>query len=123
MYKFLFKFAVTTVTILTVNLMTSKISDYLVTYKNSCKPLTFTLIAMAIITLIFYPLFTRMEVWVNQLSANFMIRSGQSKFGKFLGLLGVYLFCLTILFYFYAKMWYHIDLMKAIFTLNFNSLF
>ena len=95
MYKALFKFAVATVTILTLNLITSKISDYLVSYKNAYKPLTFTLIAMGIITLIFYPLLTHMEVWLNQLSASFMARPGRSKFGRFMGLLGIYLFCLS----------------------------
>jgi hypothetical protein len=57
MYRFFFRFVVTTLTILTANLLTTAISDYMITYKNHVKPLTFTLFAMGIIVVVFYPLF------------------------------------------------------------------
>ncbi|HEY4789152.1 MAG TPA: hypothetical protein VIH57_24050 [Bacteroidales bacterium] len=115
MYRNLFKFAVTTITILTVNLITSKISEYLISYKYKAqiKPVTFTLIAMGIITLIFYPLITRMEDWLNSVSAR-IIKSGKSFGGKYLGLLVMYMLCLVVLLYFYAKMWYNIDLIRIV---------
>jgi hypothetical protein len=116
MYRKLFKLAVTIITILTVNLISGKISDYLVNYKykTHIKPITFTLIAMGVIVIIFYPLITKLEDWLNNLSAK-IIKSGRSIGGRYLGLLVMFLICMAVLLYFYAKMWYHIDIIKAIF--------
>jgi hypothetical protein len=122
MYRTLFKFAVTTITILTVNLVTSKISDYLVGYKSHYKPLTFTLIAMGIITLIFYPLFMWLEDWLNILSVR-VIKSGKSFGGRYLGLIMIYFVCISILFYFYTKMWYNIDVINLLFKGQILKLF
>lgn len=124
MYRRLFKFAVTTITILTVNLITSKISDYMISYKFKAqvKPLTFTLVAMGIITLVFYPLFTYMQEWLNVLSLR-IIKSGKSIGGKYIGLLIMYLVCLMILVYFYAKMWYNLDFIKLLFQGKIGSQF
>jgi len=47
MYRYFFRFVVATLTILTANLLTTAISNYMTTYRNHVKPLTFTLIAMA----------------------------------------------------------------------------
>lgn len=115
MYPKLFKFAVTTITILTANLISNKISDYMVNYKyrTHIKPIAFTLIAMGIIMLIYYPLITRMEVWLNRGSAK-VIKSARSFGGRYLGLLLMYLLCLAVLLYFYAKMWYKVDLISII---------
>jgi len=77
MYRYFFRFVVTIVTILTANLLTNAISDYMISYKNHVKPLTFTLIAMGIIVVVFYPLFTKMEGWVKSLSVR-VIKSGKS---------------------------------------------
>ena len=114
MYKTIFKFVVTTLTILTVNLITAKLTDYLVSFKAHYRPITFTLIAMGVITVIFYPLFMWLEDWLNELSAK-IVRSGKSFGGKYLGLLVIYVVCLSVLLYFYAKMWYHIDLIRILF--------
>lgn len=113
MYRYFFRFVVTTVTILTANLLTTAISDYMISYKNHMKPVTFTLIAMGIIVIVFYPLFTKMEEWVKSLSMK-VVKSGKSIAGKYMGLTLAFLTSLAILCYFYAKEWYHIDLAKAL---------
>lgn len=115
MYRFLFRFVVASLTILTANLITTAITDYMITYKNHVKPLTFTLIAMLIIVMIFYPLFLKMEEWLKKISVK-VIRSGNSVGGKYAGLLFTFLMGLIILSYFYARMWYHIDLLKILFS-------
>ena len=120
MYKSIFKFAVTTITILTVNLLTVKLTDYLISFKTHYRPITFTLIAMGVITIIFYPLFMWLEDWVNDLSAR-IVRSGNSFGGKYVGLLVIYIACLSVLLYFYAKMWYHIDLIRILFKGNIGA--
>ena len=124
MYRKLFKFAVTTITILTINLISGKISEYLVNYRSNThiKPIAFTLIAMGIIVVIYYPLIAKMEEWLNGVSAR-IIKSGRSIGGKYLGLIVMYVICLVILLYFYAKMWYHVDLIKIIFQGKLGSQF
>ena len=122
MYRFLFRFVVTTLTILTANLLTNAISGYMVSYKNLYKPLTFTLIGMAIVVVVFYPLFIKLESWIKDISAK-VIRSGNSVAGKYLGLSLTFLCGLLILFYFYARTWYHIDFMQVILHGNIKEYF
>jgi len=120
MYRFFFKFFATVLTILTANLLTTALSDYMVTYKSNYKPITFTLIGMVIIVVVFYPLFMKLEEWVKSISVKVM-RSGKSVAGKFLGLSFTFVAAMIILVYFYARMWYHIDFIKIIFHGNLGS--
>ena len=113
MYRYFFRFVVMTITILTANLLTTRISSYLISYRSHVRPLTFTLIAMAIIVLVFYPLYAKLEVWAKGLSIK-IVREGKSLAGKYLGLALAFFACLTVLCYFYAKIWYHIDLFRII---------
>jgi hypothetical protein len=108
---------VTTLTILTASLLTSAISDYMVSYKNSYKPLTFSLIGMGIIVLVFYPLFIKLENWITNISVK-LIKSGNSLAGRYLGLLLTFTAGLLVLLYFYARIWYHIDLFRILFNGN-----
>jgi len=89
----------------------------MISYRNHLKPVTFTLIAMGIIVVVFYPLFTKMEDWVKALSLR-VIKSGKSVAGKYMGLTLAFLAALAVLCYFYAKEWYHIDLANALFSGN-----
>ena len=114
MYRFFFRFIVTTLTILTANLLTNAISNYMVSYKNSYKPLTFTLLGMGIIVVVFYPLFLKLEDWITKISVK-AVSKGNSIAGRNLGLLLTFSIGLLLLMYFYAKMWYHIDLFKILF--------
>jgi hypothetical protein len=120
MYRHLFRFAVTALTILTANLITTAISDYVIGYKNNFKPLVFTLLGMGVIVVIFFPLFIKVNEWVNGLSVK-LIRSGRSLAGKYLGLILAFISALCVLTYFYARMWYNIDLVKLIFQGNLNG--
>lgn len=120
MYRFFFRFVVTALTILTANILTNAVSDYMVSYKNHYKPVTFTLIGMAIIIVVFYPLFMKLEDWVKNISVK-VVKSGNSYAGKYFGLPLTFLVCLLVLIYFYAKMWYHIDLVTILFQGNIRS--
>ena len=116
MQRFFFRFAVTTITILTVELLVTWITGYLESFRSRFDPYSFTLVSMGIITIIFYPLFEKMHDWVKSLSKK-IIKSGKSAGGKFFGLLLAFLCCFGILFYFYLKMWYGKDLLAG--ALNF----
>ncbi len=111
MYRYLFRFVVMTLTILTVNLISNAVTGYMVSYRNNYKPLVFTLFGMAITVLIFYPLFIKLESWVKDISIK-TVKSGKSVAGKYLGLLLVFCTGVAVLVYFYAKMWYHTDILQ-----------
>ena len=113
MYRYLFRFSVTTLTILTANLLTTAISNYMTGNKSSFRPLTFTLTGMAVIVVVFYPLFMKMEIWVSGFSAK-VIRSGKSLAGKYLGLLLAFTSAIVVLLYFYAKMWYNVNIFSLL---------
>jgi hypothetical protein len=113
MYRYSFRFAVMTLTILTVNLITNAITNYMVSYKNNYKPLAFTFIGMVITVLILYPFFIKLETWVRNISVK-AIKSGKVVGGKFFGLLFTFLAAALVLFYFYAKMWYHINAFQVL---------
>lgn len=117
MYKRLFRFSVMTGTILTANLITSTIGNYLVSYRNHVRPATFTLIGMLITVVIFYSLFVMLGEWVEKISAN-LLRQNKSGIIKYAGLIFTFLGCLLVLAWFYAKMWYRIDLLKIIVSGN-----
>jgi sterol desaturase/sphingolipid hydroxylase (fatty acid hydroxylase superfamily) len=117
MYRKVFSLIVMSITILTANLLTTSLSNYLVTYKNHVRPLIFTIIGMTVTVLIFYPLFTKLEEWVKDLSTK-IVKTGKSLAGKYLGLALTLIICLMVLIYFYGKMWYHIDFLRILVTGN-----
>jgi hypothetical protein len=114
MYRYTFRFAVMTLTILTANLITTAISNYMASYKNHYKPLVFTFIGMAITVVIFYPLFMRLESWVRDISVK-AVKSGKSIGGRYLGLIFVFILGLILLSYFYGRMWYHMNILPLLF--------
>jgi hypothetical protein len=113
MYRYFFRFVVMTLTILTVNLITNAITNYMVSYKDQIRPVLFTFLGMAVTVVIFYPLFIKLEGWVKVVSVK-AIKSGKSVAGKFFGLLIIFMGGLLVLSWFYAKMWYHTDIFQAL---------
>ncbi len=122
MYSKLFKLVIAAITILTINILTTYLINYMINYKTHYKPLTYTLIEMGIMVLIFYPLFTKMEDWLNALSAK-IVRKGRSFGGKYLGLLLTFVACISVLFCLYAKLWYKLDVIKLLFSGNLSHYF
>jgi hypothetical protein len=122
MYRHLFKFVVTSLTILSANLLTAFLSDKLISHKWEYRPLRFTLASMAIITIVFYPLFSKMEEWLNGFTRKF-VKAGHSFAGKYVGLIFMYLIGLFILLYFYADLWYNLNIFQLIIKGKFLNLF
>ena len=122
MNKYLVKIVVFTISILTANLIGDYVSDFLTSFKNHYKPLTFTLIAMAIIVIIFYPLFEFLDKWINTLSKK-VVRKGKSFAGQYLGLFFVFFISMSILTFFYVKQWYGINILNYIFRNEMIKLF
>lgn len=122
MKKYLVKLVVFTISILTANLIGDYISDFLTSYKNHYKPLTFTLIAMAVIVIIFYPLFEFLDKWINTFSKK-VVQKGKSFAGQYLGLFFVFFISICILTYFYVIHWYGINIFNYIFKTDIIKLF
>ena len=122
MYRKLFNFAVTLITLLSANLLTTYITDKMISYKWELKPLRFTLISMGIIAIVFYPLFTTMQKWLDRFSKRF-VKAGHAVAGKYLGLLLMFIIALFVLTCFYAHMWYDINVLKLIAHGNFLTSF
>ena len=122
MYRKFFNFAVTMITLLSANLLTSFITEKLISYKWELKPMRFTLISMGIIAIIFYPLFTMLQGWLDRFSKRF-VKAGHGIAGKYVGLVLMLFTGLFILTCFYAHMWYDINVLKLIANGNFLSAF
>jgi hypothetical protein len=120
MYRYFFRFVVASLTILTVNLLTNAIIDFMVSYKNQYKPFTFTLLGMVLIVVVFYPLFMKLEDWLKNIASR-VAKSGNSLAGRYFGLALTFTGSILVLSYFYAKVWYHIDLVSLLFHGNIKA--
>jgi uncharacterized membrane protein len=77
---------------------------------------------MAIVVVVFYPLFIKFEEWLNGFSKRF-IKAGHGLTGKYAGLLLMFAAGLLVLTYFYADMWYNINIFRLMLNGNFFSSF
>lgn len=77
---------------------------------------------MAVIVVIFYPLFSWLETWVKKISSLF-IRKSRNVGGKYLGLTAAFLSAMIVIFYFYLKMWYSVNLFRLIISGNIKNYF
>ncbi len=112
MLNALYNFFVLVITVLSVHLITGGITDYLMKYRGITHPLKFTLIGMLITVIILYPAFKYIDKTIKILTAKLMIK-GASAFSRTLGIILVFLLLFSVLYWFYARMWFHIDVLKV----------
>lgn len=113
MYRKLFNFTATMITLLTANLLTTFIADKLISYRWEIKPLRFTLISMAVTAIVFFPLFIWLQQWIDHISRRF-VKASHGIAGRYFGLMLMFFAGLFILMCFYAHMWYGINVLKMI---------
>ncbi len=113
MYRYLFKFVVMAISILTANLLTTTIAGYVLQWKKIGSPWISTLAGMGLVLIVLFPLFSWLTGWIDSLSKK-IVKKGKSLGGKYLGLILTFIVCLGILFYFYLKMWTGIDLIHKL---------
>ncbi len=121
-YRKIFKFVVFTLTILTANLFTDFIGNYLDSFKKLYPPFWFTLLKMGIIVIIFYPSFQILEHWIGKFSKN-VIETGKSLAGKYTGLLLAFVICMIVLIYCYLQVLYDINVFDYLFMGKIKRLF
>lgn len=122
MNKYFVKFVVFTITILTANLLGDYASDFLTSFKHHYKPLTFTLLAMSVITVIFFPLFEFLDKTIIRLSKK-AVKESRSFAGQYLGLISLFIVSMIILTFFYVKQWYGINIFIFLVKGKFLNLF
>jgi hypothetical protein len=113
MYKKLFNVMVLMITVLTVNLLTGWITDYIIHYKLSINPYKFTAIAMLALVFILVPAYSYLGKQVEFLIAKVLL-SGSNSFGKIMGLLLSFAVIFGILFFIYLEEWFHINLLTVL---------
>lgn len=104
-FRRLFKVFTFVLAILSVNLLSNYIDTYLTGYRSHYNPVQFTLIGMAVILLIFYPLFAYLDKLVESVAEDFL-RIGKSMIGRKTGLIFAFLAAFYGLFYLYSVMWF-----------------
>lgn len=101
------------ITVLTVNLLTGYITDYIIHYKVDIDPYKFTAIAMLGLVFILVPAYSYLNDRVEILIAKVLL-SGSNSFGKTLGLLISFAVIFSILFAIYLQEWFHINLLTVV---------
>lgn len=113
MYKKLFNLMVLMISVLTLNLLTGYITNYIVHYKIDINPFKFTAIAMLALVFILVPAYSYMSGQIEMLIARVLV-SGSNSFGKIIGLLISFTIIFGILFTIYLKQWFNINLLEII---------
>lgn len=107
----IFSFCVMVVTVLTVNIVTGLITDYLMKYKGMTNPFKFTAIGMVITVAVLYPAFKFVDEIIKSMAQKVMSK-GHHAFGKLIGTLVVFAVVMFILYCVYANNWFHINVPK-----------
>lgn len=107
------------ISILTANLITNSIDNYVLKYKHSFNPYVFTWIGMLIVVIVFYPLFT----WLDKFSENFagkFIKAGKKITGKKAGVVLSFIIALLVLYYLYGKVWFNVNVLFSMIKASVN---
>jgi hypothetical protein len=93
------------ISILSVNLITDRITNYLLEHKHMTHPAKATLVGMFLTIAVLYPAF----MWIDDLSEKLtkhFFKAGKKAGGKTIGLLIAFSLAIGILFFFYLHLWF-----------------
>ncbi len=107
------KYAVFIITILTANYLGELFFKFTNSYQN--KNYTSVLIGMAIIVLIYVPVFGFLEKYIKKISQTYVTKSKKAASNSFIGLVIGFGIAFLLLFYAYAKLWFNLDILKTLF--------
>ncbi len=115
MTKNIVKSALLFISILSAYLITSYIEIYFYNHRNTINtnPYIVVFVGMLVVTIIYYPLFSKIDKWSSALAKNFL-RTGKQLTGKRTGTYIAILLAIAILYYFSMKLWYGIDLIENV---------
>jgi hypothetical protein len=110
MYKKLFNLMVLMISVLTLDLLTGYITNYIIHYNMGLNPYKFTAIAMLALVFVLVPAYSYMNEYIQFLVAKALV-SGSNSFGKIIGLLFSFTVIFGVLFSIYLKQWFHISIL------------
>ena len=103
------------ISVLTLNLVTGFVTDYIVHYDIGINPYKFTGIAMLTLVFILVPAYSYMKPKIELLVARVLV-SGSNSFGKNMGLLFSFIAIFALLFVIYLHQWFDINLWEVLKT-------
>lgn len=101
------------ISVLIINLLTGRITDYIIHYKLDLNPFKITAIAMFALVFILVPAYRYMGTRIELLIARLLVK-GCNSFGKTIGLLLSFSIIFSILFAIYLNQWFHINLLTEL---------
>ncbi len=101
------------ISVLTVNLLTGWITDYIVHYNLDLNPFKFTAIVMLILVFILVPAYSYLSSQIEVLIARLLVK-GSNSFGKTLGLFLSFALIFSVLYAIYLHQLFHINLLSYI---------
>ncbi len=101
------------ISVLTLNLLTGYITNYIIHYHTDIDPYKFTGIAMVALVFILVPAFSYMSSKIELLAARLLVK-GSNSFGKNLGLLVSFAVVFGILFLIYLYQWFGINWLELV---------
>ena len=113
-YRKFFKFMVLILGILTANLLTIWIDNWMLSYKWKYSPHIFTWIGMGIVVVIYYPLFTKIDKWSSKAGDKFM-KAGKKLVGREIGAVLAFLLALLLLYFLYGLEWFDSNVFTSFF--------
>lgn len=101
------------ISVLTVNLLTDHITDYIIHYKVNLNPFKYTAIVMLVLVFILVPAYSYLGSRIEFLVARVLVK-GSSSFGKILGLLFSFALIFSTLYAIYLNQLFHINILQHI---------
>ncbi len=101
------------VSLLIANLVATHIDNFVLTYKKDYNPAIFTWIGMAVVVVIYYPLFSHIDKW-SGIVANRFLNAGKIFFGKKLGIFIAFFLAVFVLYYLYGKLWFNYNVLRSL---------
>ncbi len=119
-YKKLVNWYVFILSILAVNLISDRITDYLMGLRFMAHPVKATAIGLCVLVFLLYPAFHYINGW-SERTAIRIFRIGKNAGGKFTGVTLAFLLCLFILYLFYMSIWFGNDVLLQFLRNIFNA--
>jgi hypothetical protein len=113
MFRKLFSIMVLMITVLSVNLLTGWITDYIVASDVGLDPYRFTAFAMLALVFILVPAYSFLAERVELLVAKVLL-SGTGSFGRIFGLLLSFSLIFALLFAVYLHEWFGINFLHVV---------
>lgn len=101
------------ISVLTVNLLTGYITNYIVHYQLNLNPFKFTAIIMLILVFILVPAYSYLSDKIELLAAR-LLAKGSNSFGKFMGLLLSFTLIFSTLYAIYLYQLFNINIIEYI---------